>query len=151
MKKIFFIIPIVLIILSFSIFSFTSGDKQYDSKLVGIWKGFEVEKQIEGVEKHWIQQRFKNGTYVIMFTSKQDCEIETFTEKGKWWTKDGKFYELSNNSKNIDIYNYEVKNPQVVEFKSIQLSGEKNDTYIFSDYRMDGDNKKHHTKSHRFL
>lgn len=139
MKKIFFIIPIVLIILSFSIFSFTSGDKQYDSKLVGIWKGFEVEKQIEGVEKHWIQQRFKNGTYVIMFTSKQDCEIETFTEKGKWWTKDGKFYELSNNSKNIDIYNYEVKNPQVVEFKSIQLSGEKNDTYIFSDYRMDVD------------
>ena len=139
MKKIFFIIPIVLIILSFSIFSFTSGDKQYDSKLVGIWKGFEVEKQIEGVEKHWIQQRFKNGTYVIMFTSKQDCEIETFTEKGKWWTKDGKFYELSNNSKNIDIYNYEVKNPQVVEFKSIQLLGEKNDTYIFSDYRIEVD------------
>jgi len=139
MKKAFLIIPIFLVTLSFSIFSFTSGDKQYDSKLVGIWKGFEVEKQIEGVEKHWIQQRFKNGTYVIMFTSKQDCEIETLTEKGKWWTKDGKFYELSNNSKNIDIYNYEVKNPQVVEFKSIQLSGEKNDTYIFSDYRMEVD------------
>lgn len=139
MKKTFFIIPIFLIFLSFSIFSFTSEDKQFDSKLVGIWKGFEVEKQMEGVEKHWIQQRFKNGTYVIMFTSKQDCEIETFTEKGKWWTKDGKFYELSDSSKNIDIYNYEVKNPQVVEFKSIQLSGEKNDTYIFSDYRVEVD------------
>ncbi|WP_298138904.1 hypothetical protein [Flavobacterium sp.] len=139
MKKTFFIIPIVLMILSFSVFSFTSGDKQYDSKLVGIWKGFEADKETKGVEKHWIQERFKNGTYVIMFTAKQDCEIETLTEKGKWWTKDGKFYELSNNSKNIDIYNYEVKNPQVVEFKSIQLSGEKNDTYIFSDYRMDVD------------
>ena len=32
---------------------------------------FEVEKQYEGVEKHWIVQRFANGTYVIMFTTKQ--------------------------------------------------------------------------------
>ncbi|OHT44578.1 hypothetical protein B0A80_17930 [Flavobacterium tructae] len=118
------------------IFSFSTESKEQDSRLIGVWKGFEVEKQIEGVEKHWIQQRFENGTYVIMFTTKEDCQIETFTEKGKWWTEKGKFYELSSNAKNPEVYSYEIKNDEVVEFKSIKLSGEKKDTYIFSDYKI---------------
>ncbi|MBP1223981.1 hypothetical protein [Flavobacterium sp. 1355] len=125
-----------VLLLSILFFSFSTETKEQDSKLIGVWKGFEVEKQIDGVEKHWIQQRFENGTYVIMFTTKQDCEIETFTEKGKWWTEKGKFYELSSNAKNPEIYNYEIKNEEVVEFKSIKLSGEKNDTYTFSDYKI---------------
>lgn len=125
-----------VLLLSILFFSFSTEKKEQDSKLIGVWKGFEVEKQIDGVEKHWIQQRFENGTYVIMFTTKQDCEIETFTEKGKWWTEKGKFYELSSNAKNPEIYNYEIKNDEVVEFKSIKLSGEKNDTYTFSDYKI---------------
>ena len=72
-----------------------------------------------------------------MFSTKEDCEVETFTEKGKWWTEDGKFYESSESTKDIDIYNYEVKNYEVVEFKSIRLSGENNETYIFNDYKLD--------------
>jgi len=125
-----------LLVLTMLIFGFSTEKKEQDSKLVGVWKGFEVEKQIEGVEKHWIQQRFENGTYVIMFTTKEDCQIETFTEKGKWWTEKGKFYELSSTAKDPEVYSYEMKNDEVVEFKSIKLSGEKKDTYTFSDYKI---------------
>ena len=125
-----------LLVLTMLIFGFSTAKKEQDSKLIGVWKGFEVEKQIEGVEKHWIQQRFENGTYVIMFTTKEDCQIETFTEKGKWWTEKGKFYELSSTAKDPEVYSYEMKNDEVVEFKSIKLSGEKKDTYTFSDYKI---------------
>jgi hypothetical protein len=128
---------VALAVLSVLIFSFTIDKKEQDEKLVGIWKGFEKDGQIEGIEKHWIQQRFADGTYVILFTTKEDCEIETFTEKGKWWSEEGKFYESTDSTTDIDVYTYEVKNDEVVEFKSVRLSGENNDTYIFSDYKLD--------------
>jgi len=128
-----------ILVMSILIFSFSFSDKQHDPKLVGMWKGFEKDKQIEGVEKHWILQRFKNGTYVIMFTSKQDCDIQTFTEKGQWWTKDQKYFEKSENNEKIDSYSYTVENLEVVSYKSIELLGEKNTTYEFTDYRLDLD------------
>lgn len=128
---------ITLIVIVVSIFSFSIDKKDNDAKLVGIWKGFEKDAQIEGVEKHWIQQRFADGTYVIMFTAKEDCEVQTFTEKGKWWTEDGKFYEVASSTKDIDVYNYKVNGEESVEFKSIKLIGKNNDTYIFSDYKLD--------------
>lgn len=138
MKKVspFFKI-ITLIVIVISIFSFSIDKKENDAKLVGIWKGFEKDAQIEGIEKHWIQQRFADGTYVIMFTTKEDCEVQTFTEKGKWWTENGKFYEAASSTKDIDVYSYKVNGEESVEFKSIKLVGENNDTYIFSDYRLD--------------
>lgn len=102
-----------------------------DKNLVGIWKGFEVEKQIEGIEKHWIVQRFSNGTYTIMFTTKENCEIKTFTEKGKWWTKGNLFYEKNENSDEPEIYEYSIKENLVVHFKS------KSTTYEFDDYRLE--------------
>lgn len=127
----------ILLLVSIFIFSFSAVKKQQDPRLIGIWKGFEKDRQIEGVEKHWIQQRFQNGTYVIMFTTKENCEVETFTESGEWWTEDGKFYEVSEGTKDIDVYNYDVKNEEVVDFKSIRLLGEDSDTYVFSDYKLD--------------
>ncbi|MRX67871.1 hypothetical protein SAMN06265349_105248 [Flavobacterium resistens] len=127
----------VFAVFSILILSFTIDKKDNDAKLVGIWKGFEKDGQIDGVEKHWIQQRFADGTYVIMFTAKQDCEVETMTEKGKWWTENGKFYEAASSTKDIDVYNYEVKGEESVEFKSIKLSGKDNNTYIFTDYKLD--------------
>lgn len=138
MKKVspFFKI-ITLIVMVISIFSFSIDKKENDAKLVGIWKGFEKDAQIEGIEKHWIQQRFADGTYVIMFTTKEDCEVQTFTEKGKWWTEDGKFYEEASSTKDIDIYSYKVNGEESVEFKSIKLVGKNNDTYTFSDYKLD--------------
>jgi hypothetical protein len=102
-----------------------------DKALAGIWKGFEVEKQLEGIEKHWIVQRFSNGTYTIMFTTKQNCEIETFTEKGKWWTKGNLFYEKNESSDEPEIYEYSIKENLVVHFKS------KSTTYEFDDYRLE--------------
>lgn len=137
MKKTSPLFKFFILLLSIFIFSFSVVKKQQDSRLIGIWKGFEKDKQVEGVEKHWIQQRFQNGTYVIMFTTKENCEVETFTESGKWWTEDGKFYEVSEGTEDIDVYNYDVKNEEVVDFKSIRLSGEDNDTYVFSDFKLD--------------
>ncbi|MNK80398.1 hypothetical protein D3C87_1001120 [compost metagenome] len=138
MKKMSTLLKVaVLAVFSIIILSFTIDKKENDVKLVGIWKGFEKDGQIEGVEKHWIQQRFADGTYMVMFTAKENCEIETFTEKGKWWTEDGKFYEASESSKDVDIYKYVVKNEEEVQFKSVKLLGKNNDTYIFSDYKLD--------------
>ncbi|WP_281231922.1 hypothetical protein [Flavobacterium gelatinilyticum] len=126
-----------LLLLTIVIVSFSVTKKQQDSKLIGIWKGFEKDSQIEGVEKHWIQQRFKDGTYVIMFTAKENCEVETFTENGKWWTENGKFFEVSNSSQGTDEYIYDVKSEEEVEFKSLKLNGKNDNTYTFSDYRID--------------
>jgi hypothetical protein len=128
---------ITLVAFSILIFSFSIDKKEQDANLVGIWKGFEKDGQIDGIEKHWIQQRYADGNYVIMFTAKENCQIETFTEKGKWWTEDGKFYESVEGTNDIDIYNYEIKNDEVVEFKSIKLLGKEDNTYVFSDYKLD--------------
>lgn len=137
MKKIYLGILVVTTIVLFS--SFLANSKEHDKQLVGIWKGFEKDKQIEGVEKHWILQRFENGKYVIMFTTKENCEVETFFEKGVWWTKDGKFYEKneSYDESDIDVYHYEVVDKIVVNYKSIELNGEKKDDYNFTDYKID--------------
>lgn len=120
----------MLLVSTLLLVSFSSENK-YDKKLVGIWKGFEVDKQIEGVEKHWIVQRFSNGNYVIMFTTKQDCSIQTFTEKGKWWTKGNQFFEKQDESENTESYTYEVKDNLVVNFKS------NGSEYEFDDFRID--------------
>ena len=56
MKKISpFFRTVALALFSLLIFSFTIDEKEQDDKLIGIWKGFEKDRQIEGVEKHWIQ------------------------------------------------------------------------------------------------
>jgi len=119
-----------LSIISFTFISFKLKNEN-DKKLVGIWKGFEKEKQLEGIEKHWIVQRFSNGKYVIMFTAKQGCEIETLTEKGKWWTKGNVFYEQQDGNETIESYNYSVKENLVIHFKSLT------NTYEFDDYRLE--------------
>ncbi len=126
--KTFKTLILFLVIILFTSFK---SENNNDKKLVGIWKGFEVEKQYEGVEKHWIVQRFANGTYVIMFTTKQDCEIQTFTEKGKWWTKGNLFYEKHENGDAPEIYSYVVKDNLVVHFKN------QENNYEFDDFRLE--------------
>ena len=135
MRKIYLITFLTIALLL--VFGFRVNDNKHDSKLVGIWKGFEKDKQIEGVEKHWIQERFKDGTYIIMFTVLENCEVKTFTEKGNWWTEKGKFYEVTDGTEDIDSYNYEVVDNLVVQFKSIKLTGEDNTNYEFMDYKID--------------
>ncbi len=117
--------------------SFLLGEKEHDAQLVGVWKGFEKDQETEGVEKHWILHRYDDGKYVIMFTVKDGCEVETFFENGEWWTKDGKFYEKSKESKFTDQYSYEIKDKTVVKYKSLELNGAKKTDYNFSDFKLD--------------
>lgn len=126
-KTLLFAFGIIFIISSFKL----NTNPSIDKKLVGIWKGFEVEKQFEGIEKHWIVNRYANGTYTIMFTTKQNCEIQTFTEKGKWWTEGKLFYEKSSESEEPEVYEYSIKEDLVVHFKS------KSTSYEFDDYRLE--------------
>lgn len=129
MKTIKILAAVVVLILTTS--ATTNKISENDKKLVGIWKGFEIEKQIKGIEKHWIVQRFSNGTYTIMFTTKENCEIETFTEKGKWWTKGDTFYEQQEDSENFESYKYSIKEELVIHFKS------NTSDYEFDDYKLD--------------
>ena len=114
--------------------------KTYDPKLVGCWKGSEVNQQIDGVGKYWVACRFENGTSTLLFIAiEENGNVIQETENGKWWIENGKFYELHNYDKVVDIYNYEVVDENTVNFKSIELMGKKNDTYSFSDHKIKED------------
>lgn len=132
----------LLILTSFLLFSFaptkTSDDDKLKNKLTGTWSGFEEDNQIRGVTKYWIQIRNKNGTFVIMFTSIEDCEVESHVEKGKWWIKDGLFYETTGGDKEADVYAVEMLDDNKVKFKAKAISLEfDNKEYEFSETRQE--------------
>ena len=116
----------------------TNDDEKLKNKLTGTWSGFEEDNQKHGMTKYWIQTRNKNGTYIIMFTSVEDCEVESHIEKGKWWVKDGLFYEASLKDKKPDIYEVEMLDDNNVKFKAKQLTTEfDNKVYEFSEIRQE--------------
>lgn len=121
----------------FAISGFDVSGKKIDKKLIGTWKGFEKDGQQEGMEKHWIMQRSKDGTFYLMFTAVENCEVTTVVEKGKWWTEEGKFYEYHENTKLTDVYQYEVVDGLMVKFKSIVMLGEEKESYEFTDYKLE--------------
>lgn len=132
----------LLILTSFLLFSFaltkTNDDDKLKTKLTGTWSGFEEDNQQHGVTKYWIQIRNKNGTFIIMFTSIENCEVESHIEKGKWWVKDGLFYETSGKDKKPDVYEVEMLDDYNVKFKAKQLSTEfDNKEYEFSETRQE--------------
>lgn len=137
MKKVF--LGFLMVVTLFVSSGFKPGSKEHDKKMVGVWKGFEANKEEEGVEKHWILHRYENGKYIIMFTTKENCEIETLFEKGEWWTKDGKFYEKNEVNNIADIYEYKIKDGIVIDYKSVELNGQKKTDYVFTDYKIDLD------------
>jgi len=115
--------------------------QQIDPKLFGSWKGSEKDQQIEGVEKHWIQHRFENGTYVILFTVVEDGEVSTSSEKGKWWIENGDFHELSTGSEAADVYTYRFIDDDHVKFKAkAPKPNFNNEDYQFIDIRVLEDN-----------
>lgn len=108
-----------------------------DKKLVGTWYGSEIGSQREGLEKHWIQERYENGTYTIMFLSIEECVVNKLVEKGKWWVKDGVFYEYHIKSENTDVYTYTLDDDDHVRFKSKSMSIDfENSEYEFVDSRV---------------
>lgn len=132
----------LLILTSFLFLSFisikTSDDDKLKNKLIGTWSGSEEDNQIRGVTKYWIQIRNKNGTFIIMFTSIEDCEVESHIEKGKWWVKDGLFYETSEGDKKPDVYAVEMLDDINVKFKAKELSTEfDNQEYEFFETRQE--------------
>lgn len=127
-----------LLALAFFLTTFTSAFAQEittDPKLWGSWKGSEKDQQYKGVEKHWVQTRFEDGTYIILFTViyHETGEVESLAEKGKWWISDGKFFEQHSESEQMEVYDYKFIDDQHVKFSQIN---KKNKTYEFIDIKI---------------
>lgn len=140
MKKRQFILLgiIVLILSSFTIFEITGSD---DKKFIGSWEGSETDNQRVGLTKHWIQNRYKDGTFTLIFTTIEECRVEHITEIGKWHIKDGLFYEKHNDGK-TDVYNYEILDDDHIKFKAKSMSLEQsNNEYEFVDTRLKYENE----------
>lgn len=113
-----------------------------DKQLVGLWKGSEKGQQIAGLEKLWVMDRKEDGTFVLIFTTVQDCEVNQHIEKGQWWIENGEFHELHFVSGQTDTYTYKVLDPDHVKFSSKQQSMTmETDVYSFVDTRIDEDNQ----------
>ena len=122
------------------LFSFVSTQSNEDKKLknilIGSWSGSESGNQKDGMDKYWIKTHNKNGKFIVLFTSAQNCEIETHIEKGKWWVKDGLLHETFDFDGKTDIYNIEIIDENTVKFKAKFLSVEfDNKDYEFIETR----------------
>ncbi|MFW0738094.1 hypothetical protein [Flavobacterium sp. T12S277] len=131
----------LILIASFLLLSnLTFSQKSYDPKLVGCWKGSEIGQQQKGIKKYWVSCKFADGTSTLLFiVINRAGEVTQATENGKWWVENGKYYELHNYDGVIDVYNYEVANDNTVNFKSIELMGKKDNSYTFTDYKIEED------------
>lgn len=139
MKKIIFSI----IIASFTTFGFSQETKTemktYDPKLVGCWKGSEIGQQKKGLKKYWVACRLADGTSMLLFVAiDKNGEVIQETENGKWWTENGKFYELHDFDGVTDIYKYEATE-EGVNFQSIEMMGKVDSSYKFTDYKIEED------------
>ena len=132
----------LLILASFLFLSFisikSSDDDKLKTKLTGTWSGSEEDNQVQGITKYWIQIRNKNGTFILMFTTIENCEVESHIEKGKWWIKDGLFYETSEGDNKPDVYAIEILDDNNLKFKAKSLSTEfDNKEYEFTETRQE--------------
>jgi len=111
--------------------------QKLDSKMIGCWKGTETDQQAEGMTKYWISCRQDDGKSILLFIALKDGEvIEQSTENGRWWTKDGKYYELHDYDGITDVYNYKLIGDNKVEYRSVELFGKLDTSYVFSDERI---------------
>lgn len=111
-----------------------------DPKLFGSWQGSESDNQKIGMKKYWVQHRFEDGTFVLLFTAIDNGKVEHFVEKGQWWVEKGEFHELHFNSGKTDVYTYSFIDPDHVKFKAKQMSVNlENSDYQFIDTRIEED------------
>ncbi len=106
--------------------------------MFGSWKGSENDNQRNGLAKYWIQHRFEDGTFLLLFTAIENGEVESFTEKGQWWIENGEFHELHFNSGKTDVYIYSFIDENHLKFKAknIGISFE-NSEYEFIDTKIE--------------
>lgn len=134
MKKLFLSF---LICLSFSAFSQTKKieKNKIDDKLVGTWEGQETDQQVKGMTKYWVLTRFSDGKFSMMFTTSQDCDINSHVETGQWWIENGKYYELHYVSGKTDVYTYTFPTKNTVKYKVVD-SSTIGETYEFTDTKV---------------
>ncbi|MFZ4927620.1 hypothetical protein [Chryseobacterium sp. Mn2064] len=118
----------------------TAQKKEYDPKVMGCYKGSEVNQQVDGMSKYWISCRLEKGKSILMYVAiNSEGQVSQQTENGSWWTSGGKYYELHKVDNVTDIYNYEILANGDVKFHSIELMGQKDNTYIFTDTKIQED------------
>jgi hypothetical protein len=109
-----------------------------DKKMFGSWKGSENDNQRKGLVKYWIQHRFEDGTFLLLFTAIENGEVESFVEKGQWWIENGEFHELHFNSGKTDIYTYTFVDENNVKFKAKKVGVSfENSEYEFIDTKIE--------------
>lgn len=114
-----------------------TSQSKIDSRFVGTWSGSENGQQREGLQKHWVQHRFADGNFILLFTTiSEDGEVESFAEKGKWWIEDGNFHELHFVSGETDVYSYQFLDDDHVRFKAKKIIESADGNYEFSDERV---------------
>ncbi len=118
-------------------FTYDSSEGIQDNRFVGVWIGAEKDNQEEGMSKEWTMTRNADGSFLLDFkTKRKGYKPDRFTEKGKWWIKDKKFYEYHENSGMTDVYTFEVLNENQIKFKVFDLSfDQNNNSYEFIDTR----------------
>jgi len=138
MKTKFFFLILTSFLLLSSTPKKTSDDDKLKTKLTGTWSGSEEDNQQHGLTKYWIKTHNKNGTFIILFTSIENCEVESHIEKGKWKVKDGLLYETFDSDGKTDVYIVEILDDNNVKFKAKELSLEfDNKEYEFTETRQE--------------
>ena len=134
----------ILIIAFITIFSFANAQKKdskenkLDKKMFGSWKGSENDNQRKGLIKYWIQHRFEDGTFLLLFTAVENGEVESFVEKGQWWIENGEFHELHFDSGKTDVYTYSFVDENHVKFKAKKVGVSfENAEYEFIDTKIE--------------
>ena len=114
-----------------------SKENKLDKKMFGSWKGSENDNQRKGLVKYWIQHRFEDGTFLLLFTAVENGEVESFVEKGQWWIENGEFYELHFDSGKTDVYTYSLLDENHVKFKAKKVGVSfENAEYEFIDTKI---------------
>ena len=134
----------ILIIAFITVFSFAnaqtkdSKENKLDKKMFGSWKGSENDNQRKGLVKYWVQHRFEDGTFLLLFTAIENGEVESFVEKGQWWIENGEFHELHFDSGKTDVYTYAFVDENHVKFKAKKVGVSfENSEYEFIDTKIE--------------
>lgn len=131
---------LIALSLLFAGIGITAQQKDFDPKMIGCYKGSEINQQVEGISKYWVSCRLEKGKSILMFLAiDENGKVTQETENGSWWTKDGKYYELHKYDNVTDIYNYKVLDNGDVNFQSIELMGKEDNTYTFTDTKIEED------------
>ena len=129
------LIALIIVFITNSGFSQESKTdlKTYDPNLVGCWKGSETGQQIKGLSKYWVSCRYTDGTSILLFIAiDKNGEVIQETENGKWWTANGKYYELHYTDNVTDIYDYKVTVEDNLTVKNWKIGKSVKNWIVFS-------------------